>query len=387
MLFEELCDELLLRIIRKISLKGRFRLEEVSRRWRNVIWNSWKYVTFVKMRNYTNRQGCLDEQLTVEAAEAIWKRCGSCLQSISFYGLEIRPLFLERILTDLITYLPQCRRIQFGILRSACLNRMEALSSFNRLEDLSISVHEAEIQSLYWESDEVDESLSRMFERLKNLKRLDLAGSCGVKLECLQNLPERIQYLNISSCSYGCFEDIQLENAFCGRSRESLKELHMSGILCKSLSLHILTSFAPKLTVLNVAGCRNLCNFNALAELINLQSLNLAEVFVKQQSEQVGLRMMKALVSPDCACRTKLKTFYLQQNVALSEQCLCLLGGFSMLSQLDISGMDAVTSKVMRAICFSCPMLQSLSLQLCHNLDDVILEFVTKNCSTLKIIF
>lgn len=71
---EELSDDALLAVLRKVPLRNRIALEQVNSRWSRLLKHSWQTTdsSVLLMQDFTPLRNC---NLTVEIARSVWSRC------------------------------------------------------------------------------------------------------------------------------------------------------------------------------------------------------------------------------------------------------------------------------------------------------------------------
>ncbi len=235
---DDVDDDAILMIIDCFPMKERFRLETMSKRWAELCYTCWSRVKTVEMGCFTDAT----KHLSVEAAKAVWERCGNRVQEVSFRetngeepSSDDGPLrddgggaVLEEILADWAEYDPQCKVVDLTK-RPVTVGALQWLGRFTKIESLDLT--DACVPG---PASVNDEALSALMGELGQLKVLNLTGSRTLILECLTDLPDTVESLTIDHCCCEIEEvsvQINLNATLLSAVRPSLKHLRMSGLM------------------------------------------------------------------------------------------------------------------------------------------------------------
>ncbi len=376
----EVDDDALLLIIDRFAPRDRFRLETINKQWQRLCTKSW-------------RSGCLQMDwlkdsfghLAVDVAKTLWRRCGREVQSVNFSHCSFSTFELEEILEDWAKYEPRCQEVTFsGTVNLLSCSAIGCLKHCKRMENLNLEgslVHRFGDANMPAD-DEVFGPFLKEFSRLKSVK---LSRSTALSLECLKDLPETVESLDISKCKFDLSMSlVDLGGGLLNSPHLALKHLWLADIHSEPIGLSALPNLLPNLTLLDLSFCSSFLEFPSLAQLPNLEVLYLNNIFTDLQEHlAISMQTIIALTSLQSACRLKLATLHLNNNTALPREAFLQLGNLPTLSELSLEGLPVVSQDVVLALSTSCSLLRALTVRNCANFDDRCLAFLAQQCLNL----
>ncbi|CAJ0601033.1 unnamed protein product [Cylicocyclus nassatus] len=206
----------------------------------------------------------------------------------------------------------------------------------------------------------VQTSLRQLLTRSSNLKRFEISGRGWtfdhfvLDENVLALLPNSIRDLSISAGG-----SLKITNLHFLRGR-LLESLSLQRSFVSSADLDVLVGMASSLTTLDLTSCINVTDGSLLGELYNLRYLYLGNNRELTDEAVVGV----------CAGCPRLQRLSLDNCAMLTTNSLLNLGLLHELEWLCLAGVGAVDDQVLERLT-NCKLLKALDIKFCRNVTEI----------------
>ena len=364
-----LSDELLAKVVGRLDLEDRVRVERVSKKWLEVAYRSWteeRRIAFAEKRFQVMGGGVERKPLGDPVLLAVLRRSGHGLHSLD---LSNCPHFLDPDTLPLIgAHCPGLTNVNFTGLKV----NWQALKLFAESSPNLRSIVYRDAAGLG------EKAFWYLFRNCKNLERVDLAGCRRLQGRCFKLLGLFLDQVRLSGCAG--LEPEAVEEM-------SLKSPHLTQLFlddCSRLSDQSIALIARSMSSLKVLS---LCG----PGLVELSSSGLAQLGLIESLEEVRLAGNGAVtdevvesIAQGCLGLRRLCLAHAGTADSISEVGLTSLSGCSELEELDLSGLAGAGDSVLVLGLAGLAKLTVLRLRACRNISDKGVGGLLRGCKELE---
>lgn len=366
---EDLVDDVLVIILKHLSIFDRMRLERVCRRWQRISLNSWQNVRSLRFSDlYEMDEEFIDVRDCNKVLISLLKRAGTHLQSLdisdSFMTGSVMD-FSERSYRALGKYCPNVIDLDLSYV---ALNNVH----LQILAEYSSQITRLRLVRCFEDEPQPDVGLACIFQCMKSLEYIDLSMNETINGECFCALRNSLHSLVLNSCLTIGSRSLELMSQRC----VDLRHLELYGCVH---SLSIVLENLPNLETLNLNSCQG---NDQLFQVMRARLGRVRNLDLGHSSSLVTDQVMAAL-SDGCP---ELERLNLSGKFGrVTSAGLLQLARCKRLKELDISWLESANDELLLAIARN-GALESLHAHLCENITDIGVVGAVSCCSTLEFI-
>lgn len=366
---DDLVDDVMVIILKHLSILDRMRLERVCRRWQRLSVNSWQNIRSIRFSDlYEMDDEFIDVRDCNKILISLLKRASTHLLALdisdSFLTGSVMD-FSERAYRAMGKYCPNLAELDLSYV---------ALSNIHLqiLAEYSNQITKLRLVRCFEDEPQPDVGLACVFQCMKSLSYIDLSVNETINGECFCALRNCLRSLLLNSCFTVSSRSLELMSQRCGELRrlELYGCVHPLGIVLENL---------PNLETLNLNSCQG---NDTLYQVMRQRLNNVRNLDLGHSSSLVTDRVMSALseASPD------LERLNLSGKFGrVTSTGLLLLARCKRLKELDISWLESANDDLLLAVARN-GALESLHAHLCENITNIGVVGAVRACNKLAFI-